>query len=143
MLIRMTRLAILLQMLAGQLVSRSVVIKGVLIKPDNIKVAAVMLAVTGEAVFVRHLCRCVETFPLIDPCLYFFMAIQAFRIGNFIAEVVAFGAIHNAFEVGVVTRQITGRELRKRYPQPCTLYDRNKEICFVPYHFITGAYASV
>ena len=108
MLIRVTRFAILLQVFACQPVSRGVVIKCVLIKTDDIEVAAVMLTMAGKPVFTGYFGGGVKTLPLIDAGFDFFMAIETFRIGYFIAKVMTFGAIHNAFEMGVVTRQITG-----------------------------------
>lgn len=89
-----------------------VVIEFVFIKPDNIKIPAVMVAVADGAVFPFGFPRRVKAGPAVHPGLYFFMTIQAFFIRDFIAQNVAFRTIEYPLQIGMCLRQVARRYLR-------------------------------
>jgi hypothetical protein len=81
------------------------------IEPDHVKFSAVVVAVAGGAILPPYIFGIMKTSSLVESGLNFFVAIEAFVIGYFMAKLVALGAIGNAFEVGMWAGQISGGDL--------------------------------
>lgn len=94
-----------------QLEARQVVVEFVFIKPYDIEVAAVVVAVANETIFPFDLFGCVVTGAAIQPGFDLLMAIQAFFVGDFIAQDVAFCTIEYTFQMGMRLRQLARRNL--------------------------------
>ena len=84
-----------------QFISCKPVIELVLIKADNLEITAMMVVMACIACFSFYLGRRMVTAASADPFLYGFMACKAFFIGDLITEGVAFGAVAEAFQVGM------------------------------------------
>ena len=64
----MTGITICLDVGAGQFIAGEIVIKLFGIKSDNFKVAAMMIAMTGKAIFALHFCRKKEVLNIPSSC---------------------------------------------------------------------------
>lgn len=104
--------AISRRMRAFQFIAGKRMVKFLLVKMDHLEIPAVVVAMTGGAVFAFGLARGVKTVAAVEPGFDLFMARQAFIVGDFIAQIVAFGTVENTLQVGVRLRQIAGRQLR-------------------------------
>ena len=99
-------------MLARQFVAGCTVTEFILVKTHNIKIAAMVIAVAGDAFFSFRLSGCMESNSPVDPQFYFLMATQAFVIRNFVAQYMAFGTVVYPLQIGMRLRQIARRYLR-------------------------------
>lgn len=98
-------------MCSGERVTREFMFELVFIEPHDIEVAAVVLTMAGTAIFLFDLGRSVVACAPVNPRFQLFMATQAFGIGDFIAQIVALGAIEHSFQVGMRLGQVARRQL--------------------------------
>ena len=78
--ILVTGVTICLDVGAGEFIAGEIVIKFFGIKSDNFKVAAMMIAMTGKAIFALHFCRRMEAFFLVYTCFDFLMTVKTFLV---------------------------------------------------------------
>lgn len=94
-----------------QLIAGLVVVEIRFIQPHHFEIPAVMLAVATGAVFAFSLPGSMITRLPVEEALNFFMATQAFIIGNLLPQRVALRAIRYPFQVGVRPGQWPRRQL--------------------------------
>lgn len=83
----------------------------IFVETHNVKIPAVVIAVTADALFPFCLSRCMESGPPVNPEFYFLMTTQAFVVGHFVAQHMAFRAVEHTFQTGMRLRQIARRQL--------------------------------
>lgn len=97
----------------GEFVSCPIVVETFFIKPDHLKIPSVVFAVAIKAVFAAHLAGGVIAFPLLNPGVDGFVALQALGIGDTFAQHMAFGTVEHTLQLGMRRRQVTRGNLRK------------------------------
>lgn len=70
----------------GKIKAGNTVIKLVFIKPDDLKILSMMIAVTGSTIFSPDLRGGMETLVLVNPFSDFSMTGQAFIIGDLVSQ---------------------------------------------------------
>ena len=65
----------------------------ILIKPEDLKIQAMMIIVTGTTGFTVNFCRCMIPFVLINTRFQLSMAIQAFVVRYLITKSMALGTV--------------------------------------------------
>ena len=96
---------------AGQFIAGQVVIEFVLVKTHNVEIPAVVIAVAGGAVFSFGFSGRVKSCSPVDPAFNFLVATQAFVIGNFVSQNMAFRAVEHPLQVRMRLRQVARRQL--------------------------------
>lgn len=94
-----------------QFKSGQVVIEFIFVETDDIEIAAVVVAVAGETIFPFGLFGGMVTGAAIQPGFDLLVTVQAFFVGDFIAQNMAFCAIEYPFQMGVRLRQLARRNL--------------------------------
>ena len=84
-----------------QFILRKAVVEIFFIEPHHIKIPPVVFAVAFGTVFTSGLSGRMVTCLPADKALYFFMAIQAFIIGDFLSQRMALRAIGYPFQIGM------------------------------------------
>jgi hypothetical protein len=104
----MAILAGFFRMCPCKVVTGKVMVKCILIKPDNLKIQSMVIAVAVYTILAFHFCRNMISFILIHPGFYFFMTVEAFCIRNLSSQCMAIGAIGHSFEMGMHAGQWPG-----------------------------------
>ena len=101
---------------AGQFVAGQVVVDRIFIKTHDVEIPPVVVAVAGGAVFSFRFLRRVESGPPVDPAFNFLVATQAFVVGNFVSQNMAFRAVEHPLQIRMRLRQVARRQL-SLYPE--------------------------
>ena len=88
-----------------------VVVKLVLVKTDNCKISAMVVAVAGDTCFSRNFRRGVETFFFVSPGFDLGVAVKAFPVGNFLSKFMALRTVGHTVEACMDLRQFPRRYL--------------------------------
>ena len=83
---------------SGQFITGAAVVELVFIKPNDGKIAAVVVAVTGDAFLALRLNGSVKTHAAVEPVLDLAVTTQTFVIGNLVTQYVALRAIGHALQ---------------------------------------------
>lgn len=94
-----------------QFITRQVVVEVFFIEPHHVEFSSVVFAVAFGAVFTSGLPGSVVARLPIDEALYFFVAIQAFIIGDFLSQRMALRTIGYPFQAGMRVGQRPGGQL--------------------------------
>lgn len=90
--------AIHLRVLSGEGIVCQIVVKILFIEAHHIEIAPMVIAMAAGAILTLDCRRHVKTFVFVHPRFDFFVAIEAFLVRNFFAQVVALRTIGNTFQ---------------------------------------------
>lgn len=103
---------------AGELKTRSEVVKSLFIKAHHIKVSAMVIAVAAGTLFRTGLLGRMETSVPVDEILNVLMAGETLVVGNLGAYIVALRAVEHALKGCVTSGKFTGRNLTPKKTGP-------------------------
>ena len=119
-----------------ELVAGQQVVEIGFIEAHHIEIPTVVIAVAFCAILSFYFLRGVITAVAIHTSFEFFLATQAFVVGNLAAEVVTLGTLGNTFQVPVRVREIAGRQLRGESGRR----EQQQEECFQVRAHVSGVF---
>ena len=93
---------------AGQFVAGFGVVERFFIESNHFEIPSVVFVVATRAILIPYVRTCMKTNIPVEPQLDFLVATEAFVVWNLVSNVVATGAIGNAFQVFVWIGQVAG-----------------------------------
>jgi hypothetical protein len=94
---------------AGQFIACFGVIKRFFIEMNHLEIPSVVFIVASRAILISHVRTCVKTDIPVEPQFDFLVATEALVVWNLVSNIVATGAIGNAFQIFVRGGQVAGR----------------------------------
>lgn len=96
---------------AGQFIAGELVLKFIFIEPNEVERPSVVFVVATGTGFAFYLFGNVKPFVLNHPAFELLVAIEAFIVGHFLTQHMAFGTVGDTFQFSVRFRQVARRKL--------------------------------